>query len=195
MTDYTPPIPAEADGADPDDKTVVRPRRKAAAPAPAATPVEAPEAAVAPPVEPAAPVEAAAPVAAVAPVEAVAPVAPAAPVEAAAPVTPAAPVAPSAPVAQPNPYAAPQQQYRAPQAAKGLSVASMIFGVGGLLLSFFGFGFLINVAAVVTGHLASKRQPHAKGFWLTGIITGYLGIAFSLVYGAIWANYFYLLLS
>ena len=148
MTDYTPPIPAEADGADPDEKTVVRPRRTAAVPTPASTPAEA-----------------------------------------------VAPVAPAAPVAQPTPYAAPQPQYRAPQPPKGLSVASMILGLGGLLLSFFGLGFLINVAAVITGHLAAKRQPHAKGFWLTGIITGYLGIAFSLVYGAIWANYFYLLLS
>ena len=161
MTDYTPPIPAEADSADPDDKTVVRPRRTTAAPAPAVAPVDEPEVAVAP----------------------------------VAPAVVAAPVAPAAPVAQPTAYAAPQQQYRAPQAPKGLSVASMILGLGGLLLSFFGLGFLINVAAVITGHLASKRQPHAKGFWLTGIVTGYLGIAFSLVYGAIWANYFYLLLS
>ena len=157
MTDYTPPIPAEADGADPDDKTVVRPRRTPAAPAAQAVPVV--------------------------------------PVEPVAPVVAAAPVAPQAPVAPPTPYAAPQQQYRAPQPAKGLAVASMILGLGGLLLSFFGLGFLVNVAAVITGHLASKRQLHAKGFWLTGIITGYLGIAFSLVYGAIWANYFYLLLS
>ena len=179
MTDYTPPIDPAADGAEPDDKTVVRPRRKAAPKvetdaaeaAPAAAPVEATPVAGAPPVQPVAPVEAVAPVA------------------------PAAPVAPVAPAAQPNPYAAAQPAYRAPQAAKGLSVASLWLGVGGLLLSFFGFGFFVNIAAVVTGHLAAKRQPHAKGFWLTGIITGYLGIAFSLVYGAIWANYFYQLLS
>jgi hypothetical protein len=71
----------------------------------------------------------------------------------------------------------------------------MVLGVGGLLLSFFGVGFLVNVAAVVTGHIATKRQPHAKGFWLTGIITGYLGIAFSLVYGLLWARYLLSLLA
>lgn len=176
MTDYTPPIDPAADGAEPDDKTVVRPRRKAA---PKVEPVAAEATPVAAPVE-------------VAPVAVAPPVAPVEPVE---PVAPVAPVAPVTPVAQPNPYAVAQPAYRAPQPAKGLSVASMWLGVGGLLLSFFGFGFFVNIAAVVTGHLATKRQPHARGFWLTGIITGYLGIAFSAVYGLIWLNYFYQLLS
>ncbi len=103
------------------------------------------------------------------------------------------PVAPVAPVF--TPYAAPQPYYRAPQLPKGLSVASMILGVGGLLFSFFGFGFLLNAAAVITGHLAAARHPHAKGYWLTGLFTGYLGIAFSLIYSAIWVNYFSQLLS
>ena len=66
----------------------------------------------------------------------------------------------------------------------------MVLGIGGLILSFFGVGFLVAAAAVVSGHLAAGRQRHAKPFWLTGIITGYVGIGFSLVYGAIWANYF-----
>jgi hypothetical protein len=26
-----------------------------------------------------------------------------------------------------------------------------------------------------------KRQPHAKGMWLTGIITGYIGLAISVI--------------
>lgn len=159
-------IPTDV-GGDPDEKTVVRPRRKAA-------PVvaESVEAAPAP-----APVEAAA--------------APAEPV--AAPAAAAPP--PANPYAQPAAYAQPQPYYRAPQPAKGLSVASMVLGLGGLLLSFFGVGFLVVVAAVILGHLAVKRQPYAKGFWLTGIITGYIGIAFSLVYGLIWARYLLSLIS
>jgi hypothetical protein len=57
----------------------------------------------------------------------------------------------------------------------------MVTGIGGLLLSLFGAGFLPALAAVIIGHLAVKRQPHAKAFWLTGLITGYVGIAISLI--------------
>ncbi len=57
-------------------------------------------------------------------------------------------------------------------------------------MSLFGVGFLVAVAAVVLGHIAAKRQRHAKALWVIALITGYLGIAVSLVYGVIWANYF-----
>lgn len=105
-----------------------------------------------------------------------------------APPVPAAPLDPyassyaSAPV-PPQPYA--PQPY-APQPAgpaQGLSITSMVLGIAGLLLSFVSFGFLPAVAAVITGHLAQRRQPWAKPFWLTGIITGYAGVAIGLVTG------------
>lgn len=104
----------------------------------------------------------------------VVPAIPVPPVEAA----PAAPVAstPAQPVYSPPAYA--------PQPAgptQGLSIASMVCGIAGLLFSLFAFGFLPSVAAVVTGHIAQKRQPYAKPFWLTGIITGYVGILISVV--------------
>ena len=114
---------------------------------------------------------------------------------AAAEPNPYAPAAATAPAAvQPNPYAAsvpPQytqpQPYNygpyVPQPPQGLSIVSMVLGIVGLLLSFGGAGFLLNVAAVITGHMATKRQPYAKGFWLTGIITGYVGLGFSLLWG------------
>ena len=57
-------------------------------------------------------------------------------------------------------------------------------------MSMFGVGFLVSAAAVVLGHIAAKRQRHAKVLWLTGLITGYVGIAASLVYAGIWINYF-----
>ncbi len=60
----------------------------------------------------------------------------------------------------------------------------MVCGIAGLLFSLFAFGFLPAVAAVVTGHIAQKREPHARPFWLAGLITGYLGILISVV-GAI----------
>ena len=113
---------------------------------------------------------------------------------AAAEPNPYAPAAPAA--AQPNPYAQPApiptqpQPYNygpyVPQPPQALSIVSMVLGIVGLLLSFFGSGFLLNVAAVITGHMATKRQPYAKGFWLTGIITGYVGLGFDLLWGAFW---------
>ena len=68
-----------------------------------------------------------------------------------------------------------------PQAPKGLSITSMVLGLAGLLL-----GPLLSVAAVITGHIAAKREPHGKGFWLTGIISGYVLIAFWFVIILFW---------
>jgi len=55
----------------------------------------------------------------------------------------------------------------------------MVLGIVGVL--FGGFGLLISIAAVITGHMGQRRQPYAKPFWLTGIITGYFGILIGLV--------------
>jgi hypothetical protein len=41
---------------------------------------------------------------------------------------------------------------------------------------------LVGVAAVITGHLAQRSQPYAKGFWLTGIICGYASILLGILY-------------
>ncbi len=81
-----------------------------------------------------------------------------------------------APYGQPNPYA------QGPVQPRGLSITSMICGIAGLLFPF----FLISLAAVIFGHLGRKREPAAAGFSLTGLITGYVGIALSaLVVGII----------
>jgi hypothetical protein len=59
----------------------------------------------------------------------------------------------------------------------GLAIASMILGIVGVLFSFFyGFGLFPAIAAIITGHIARKKQPHARGFWLAGLITGYVGL-------------------
>lgn len=102
--------------------------------------------------------------------------------------TPVHPVVPTyapaslAPVYPAPVYSAPPA-YAAPPAgpAQGLSIASMVCGIAGIVLSFFWIGFLPALAAVITGHLAQKRQPLAKPFWLTGIITGYVGMAIGIV--------------
>jgi hypothetical protein len=114
------------------------------------------------------------------------------PVEA-APVVPApavpAPVETSAP--QPT-YGPPQPTYApaayAPQPAgpaQGLAIASLVCGIGGLvLIVIIGVAaFLPALAAIITGHIAQKRQPHARAFWITGLITGYVGAAISLILG------------
>ena len=110
-----------------------------------------------------------------------------------------APAAPYSPGAAPySPGAAPYSPGAAPYSpgaaypggptgpAQGLSLAAMITGIAGAFLSLFSVGFLPAVAAVILGHMASKRQPHAKPFWLTGIITGYVGIGISVLWTLAW---------
>jgi hypothetical protein len=52
----------------------------------------------------------------------------------------------------------------------------MVLGIAGIF-----FGLLLSIAAVITGHMAQKSQPHARPFWLTGIITGYIGIGLGII--------------
>lgn len=70
-----------------------------------------------------------------------------------------------------QPYGA----YQAPGAAapQGISIASLICGIAGLL----GIPF-VSLAAIILGHIGQKNQPYAKGLWLTGLITGYVGLVF-----------------
>ena len=72
---------------------------------------------------------------------------------------------------QPYPVAPPQ----------GLSIASLILGIGGIVFSFVWFGFWPGLAAVITGHLAQRRQPYAKGFWITGLVLGYISVGIGLI--------------
>lgn len=107
-----------------------------------------------------------------------------------APVAPAPPAQPPSPpaVATPQPYGAPPP-YAPAQASsygpvtppQGLSITSMILGISGLVLLFFWIGLLPSIAAVITGHLAQRSQPHARGFWLAGLITGYIGVGLAVL--------------
>ena len=67
-----------------------------------------------------------------------------------------------------------------------LSIISMISGILGVLIGFIGWGLLFSIGAVVLGHLGQRREREAKGFWLTGLITGYVGILVNLVVIVIW---------
>jgi hypothetical protein len=90
-----------------------------------------------------------------------------------------------------DPYTAPVYQplyqvpvyYAAPQPPRSLALASMITGIIGVFFSLgYGFGFLPSLAAIITGHLARKRQPYARGMWLTGLICGYIGLGIALAW-------------
>lgn len=88
-----------------------------------------------------------------------------------------------------QPYGQPQSPYGQPayyamQAEpKGLSIASMCCGIA----VFVGFGFFIlpQIAAVILGHLALKREPAGKGMAIAGLVMGYLGVALTVIFGII----------
>ncbi len=61
----------------------------------------------------------------------------------------------------------------------------MICGIAGAVLSLFALGLLPSVAAVILGHIGIARQPNARPLSLTGLVTGYVGIGISLLWGII----------
>lgn len=94
---------------------------------------------------------------------------------------------PPSPYAQPatpygqasSPYGQPGY-YGMPVEPKGLSIASMVCGIASVILGWF---LLPQIAAIITGHLALRREPSAKGMSITGLVLGYLCL---LGYGAFW---------
>lgn len=71
----------------------------------------------------------------------------------------------------------PAYNYGAAPEPKTLSIVSMVLGIAGLTV----LPFLASIAAVITGHMARKREPAGNGFSLAGIITGYAGIALGIL--------------
>jgi len=95
------------------------------------------------------------------------------------PVYPAPPQYTQPQYTQPQ-YVQPQYPvYAPPQPSRGLAIAAMVLGIAGILTA--GWGPLVGIAAVVFGHIAQRRQPHARPFWITGLITGYIGIGIGLL--------------
>ena len=103
---------------------------------------------------------------------------------------PAAPVAPSG-YGEPSGGQPGYQQagyapaYNAIPAAapKTLSLIGMISGIVGVLA--FGWFVPASIAALILGYMGKNREGlAAKGFWLTAIITGWIGAAITII-GAI----------
>jgi hypothetical protein len=126
------------------------------------------------------------PASSVPPIEPVPVVAPTAVTPPPPPVDPyAQPASPPPPPYAPAAYPPTSQAgyYGAPQPPKGLAIASLVTGIAGAFFSlFYGLGLFPSIAAVITGHLARKRQPYARGFWLAGLITGYVGLGISVLW-------------
>ncbi|MHC6223066.1 DUF4190 domain-containing protein [Arthrobacter sp. MMS24-S77] len=81
-----------------------------------------------------------------------------------------------------SPYGQPAY-YGMPVEPKGLSIASMCCGIA----VFVGFGFFVlpQVAAVILGHMAIKKEPAGKGMAIAGLVMGYLGIVGVIIFFAI----------
>ncbi len=87
---------------------------------------------------------------------------------------------PPAPYNQPpSPYGQ-QGYYGMPAEPKTLSIASMVCGIASVIM---GWILLPQIAAIITGHMALKREPAGKGLSITGLVLGYLCL---LGYGAFW---------
>lgn len=67
---------------------------------------------------------------------------------------------------------------RTPREPRALSVLSLVTGVLGIVTVLFTLGVtvVLSVVGIVTGHLASGREPRSRTLWLTGLVTGYVGL-------------------
>ena len=69
--------------------------------------------------------------------------------------------------------------YGVPPEPKGLSIASLCCGIA----AFVGLGFFLlpQLAAVILGHMALKREPSGKGMAIAGLVMGYVAIALTIL--------------
>ena len=66
---------------------------------------------------------------------------------------------------------------------KGLSIAALILGIASVPFGFLGvLGIILGILGVVFGFIARRRQPYARGMWLTGLILGFVGIVLGIIF-------------
>jgi hypothetical protein len=98
------------------------------------------------------------------------------------------------PYGQPG-YVAPAYGTATAKPTPVLSLISLIAGIVGLVGFFVVFipivggvmQLLIPGAAVVLGFLGKKKEPAAKGMWLTGIVLGFVGVGIGLLSIILWS--------
>ncbi|PVZ96277.1 hypothetical protein DDQ50_00525 [Amnibacterium flavum] len=56
----------------------------------------------------------------------------------------------------------------------------MVLGLVGLVFGWFMLG-IPSIVGVVLGHMGLKREPAGRAFAVTGLVTGYIGIAFGVI--------------
>lgn len=98
---------------------------------------------------------------------------------------------PPPPAPEPTPYAAAAAPARP---SPVLSIISLVAGilsfVGGLIVFIPIIGSILHLflplTAVILGFLGKKKEPTAKGMWLTGIILGFIGLATAIISLIVW---------
>lgn len=80
---------------------------------------------------------------------------------------------------RPNTYVQAGYYGAVPQ-SRGLSITSLVSGIVSFLM---GWLLVPPLVAIITGHLALRREPLGKGMAIAGLVLGYLCL---LVYGAFW---------
>jgi hypothetical protein len=87
---------------------------------------------------------------------------------------------PASPYAQPPGGYGQPAYYGVPAEPKTLSIASMVCGIASVIM---GWLLLPQIAAIITGHMALRREPSGRGMSITGLVLGYLCL---LGYGFFW---------
>lgn len=72
-----------------------------------------------------------------------------------------------------------------------LSILSLVGGIVGIVLNLaWGIGFLFGIAAIVLGFIGRRKEPQARGFWLTGIILGFVSVAIAIIFWIVLGVFF-----
>lgn len=96
---------------------------------------------------------------------------------------PVPPAAAPVPPASPHTTVPPQSSTGHPAApSRSMSIISMVLGI----LSLLGFTVATGIPAVILGHMAQRSEPHGRGMWMTGLITGYIGVGLMALLVLLW---------
>jgi hypothetical protein len=80
-------------------------------------------------------------------------------------------------------YGASQYGQTYPPATSKTPILSILSLVGGIIgVVSLGWGVLFGIAGIVLGFLGKSREPQARGFWLTGLILGFVSVGFIVLW-------------